>query len=189
MNRIRLKNCLPVAFAAVALAAPGRAPADEKDRAASRAIERGLYMVNAAACSDCHTPLKMGPNGPEPDLARGLSGHPQDLAMPPAPKLAEGPWLWIGAATNTAFAGPWGVSYSANITPDTQTGIGKWRERDFISAIRSGKHLGTGRPILPPMPAPAYANLSNGDLKAIFAYLMSRPPVKNKVPEYQPPAK
>lgn len=188
MNDTCLKTWLPIAAVAVGLAAAGRATADDKDGPSSPLVKRGLYMVNAAACSDCHMPLKMGPNGPEPDLSRGLSGHPHDLRMPPAPKLAEGPWLWIGAATNTAFAGPWGVSYSANITPDAETGIGRWREQDFIRAIRSGKHLGVGRPIMPPMPAPAYRNLSDGDLKAIFAYLMSRPPVKNKVPEYQPPA-
>ena len=188
MNSIRLKNCLPVALAVVLTGASTQTAAEEKERTSGKLIQRGLYMVNAGACSDCHTPLKMGPNGPEPDLARGLSGHPQDLGMPPAP-VAQEPWMWIGAATNTAFAGPWGVSYSANITPDAETGIGKWREHDFIKAIRSGKHLGVGRPILPPMPAPAYAKLSDGDLKAIFAYLMSRPPVKNKVPDYRPPAK
>ena len=107
--------------------------------------------------------------------------------MPPAPKLPEGPWVWIGAGTTTAFAGPWGVSYAANLTPDPETGIGKWREQDFVAAIRNGKHLGVGRPIMPPMPWPAYKRMSDAELKAIFAYLKSQAPVVNRVPEYQPP--
>jgi hypothetical protein len=52
----------------------------------------------------------------------------------------------------TAFVGPWGISYTANLTPDSATGIGAWSEAAFINTIRSGKHLGNGRDILPPMP-------------------------------------
>src|SRR3954447_8402467 len=70
-------------------------------------IARGQYLVTIGGCNDCHTPLKMGAKGPEPDMSRMLSGHPQHVPMPPAPKLPNGPWLWTGAATNTAFAGPW----------------------------------------------------------------------------------
>ena len=109
--------------------------------------------------------------------------------MPAAPQLGSGPWVWAGAATNTAFAGPWGVSYASNLTPDNETGIGKWREQEFIGALRTGRHLGVGRPIMPPMPWPAYKNLSDADLKALFAYLRSQPAVRNKVPDYQPPSK
>src|SRR6185295_12637499 len=85
-------------------------------------IARGAYLVTIAACNDCHTPWKMGPKGPEPDMSRMLSGHPHDAQMPPAPKQ-QGPWIWNGAATNTAFAGPWGVSFARNLTPDETTGL------------------------------------------------------------------
>jgi hypothetical protein len=97
-------------------------------------VERGAYLVKLMVCNDCHTPWKMGSQGPEPDMARELSGHPQDLTMPPAPAMGEGPWVWAGAGTNTAFAGPWGVSFTANLTPDAETGLGKWTEDTFIQA-------------------------------------------------------
>ena len=102
--------------------------AGQETAAASR-VERGRYLVTVMLCHDCHTPFKMGPKGPEPDMTRMLSGHPSDLVMPPPPKLPEGPWNWMGAATNTAFAGPWGVSFTANLTPDPETGLGKWTEQ------------------------------------------------------------
>jgi hypothetical protein len=119
-------------------------------------------------------------------MALALSGHPQKLVMPPPPKL-EAPWGWVGSASNTAFAGPWGITYAINLTPDPDTGIGKWQESEFVQAIKTGKHLGVGRPIMPPMPWPAYKNLGEGQLRAIFAYLKSVPPIKNKVPDYVPP--
>jgi mono/diheme cytochrome c family protein len=152
-------------------------------------VARGRYLVSTSACMDCHTPLKMGPNGPEPDLSRLLSGHPESLAMPPVPALPEGPWLMIGSATNTAWAGPWGVSFTANLTPDPETGLGKWTADDFKRTIRTGRHLGRGREILPPMPIPVYNHFSDADLEAVFAYLRTIPPVKNRVPEpWAPPA-
>lgn len=144
---------------------------------------RGAYLVTLMVCNDCHTPLMMGPNGPEPDMSRMLSGHPQDLVMPPAPVLGEGPWVWSAAGTNTAFSGPWGVSFTANLTPDEETGLGRWTEETFLQAIRSGRHEGVGRPILPPMPWPMYRNATDEDLKAIFAYLQSIPAIKNRVPQ------
>jgi hypothetical protein len=153
-------------------------------------VERGRYLVTVAGCNDCHTPFKMGPNGPEPDMTRMLAGHPQDLPMPPAP-AAQGPWLWAGAATNTAFAGPWGVSYASNLTPEPNTGIGIWTEDLFIKALRTGRHWGQARPILPPMPWQNYSRMTNEDLKAMYAYLRTIPPVANTVPESvpaQPPA-
>lgn len=115
-------------------------------------------------------------------MSRALSGHPQDLVMPPPPKLPEGPWVWIGAGTNTAFAGPWGVSFTANLTPDPETGLGRWTPEMFMSALRTGRHEGKGRPILPPMPYRMIASLDDDDLRAIFAYLQSLKPVKNRVP-------
>ena len=150
-------------------------------------IERGRYLVNTTGCMDCHTPLKMGAHGPEPDLSRLLSGHPEPLKMPPAPALPEGPWLVTVSATNTAWSGPWGVSYTANLTPDVETGLGAWTVRDFKQTIRTGRHLGRGRPVLPPMPIPVYSNMSDEDLEAVFAYLRTIPAVKNRVPEPEPP--
>ena len=146
-------------------------------------VKRGEYLVNIGGCNDCHTPFKMGPNGPEPDRTRLLSGHPEALQMPPAPKLPNGPWVWIGAGTNTAFAGPWGVSYAANLTPERLTGIGIWNEETFIRTIRTGRHWGVSRPILPPMPWQNVAGLTDSDLKAVFAYLRSIKPIKNQVPD------
>ena len=72
--------------------------------------------------------------------------------MPPAPVLPPGPWIWVVAATNTAFAGPWGTSFTANLTPDKETGLGKWTEEMFIATMKTGRHEGKGRPLLPPMP-------------------------------------
>ncbi len=144
--------------------------------------ERGRYLVTTVGCGDCHTPWSMGPNGPAPDTKRLLSGHPASITMPPPPKLPEGPWNWMGAASFTVFAGPWGISYAANLTPD-KTGLGDWKEAQFVQALRTGKHKGNGRPILPPMPWPAFSQMTDADLKAMFAYLQSIPALANKVPD------
>ncbi|MFP5247603.1 MAG: c-type cytochrome [Thermoanaerobaculia bacterium] len=154
-----------------------------KAAAAKAQIARGAYPVNVGGCNDCHTPWVMGKNGPEPDQTRLLSGHPETMKMPPAPKLGNGPWVWSAAGTNTAFAGPWGVSYTANLTPDRLTGIGIWNEEVFIRTIRTGRHWGVSRPILPPMPWQNFRHMTDEDLKAIFAYLRSIKPVKNQVPD------
>ena len=150
-------------------------------------IKRGSLLVGIGGCMDCHTRMKMGANGPEKDLARGLSGHPEDLRLPAPPRL-NGEWNWAGSASMTAFVGPWGTTYAANLTPDRETGLGTWKEKDFIQAMRTGKHLGVARPILPPMPWQALASLPEKDLQAIYAYLMAQPAVKNRVPDYAPPA-
>jgi len=151
-------------------------------------IERGAHLVRTMGCNDCHTPWRAGPRGSEPDMTRSLTGHPSDVVMPPAPVLPPGTWGWVGAATNTAFAGPWGVSFTANLTPDVGSGLGGWSAKQFADTMRTGKHLGVGREILPPMPIPAYKNFNDADLDAIFAYLQSIPSVKNRVPAPLPPA-
>jgi cytochrome c553 len=160
------------------------APAGQEGAAAKTKtqVERGAHLVRTMGCNDCHTPLKMGPRGPEPDMSRALTGHPEELKMPPAPALPPGPWLVVSAATNTAFAGPWGVSFTANLTPDPETGLGKWTEEMFIATMRTGRHQGKGRPVLPPMPYQILAALDEEDIKSVFAYLQSLPPVKNRVP-------
>ncbi len=154
----------------------------------NRAAQHGKYLVSTSGCHDCHTPFKTGANGPEPDTARALSGHPQDLKMPPAPVLPAGPWLIVSAGTNTAHAGPWGVSFSANLTPDAETGLGKWTVNDFKQTLRTGRHMGRGRPVLPPMPVPVYNNFTDRDLEAIYAYLRTVTPIGNRVPEPWAPA-
>ncbi len=149
-------------------------------------IERGKMLVLSLGCNDCHTPFKMGAHGPEPDMSRMLSGHPEQLKLPPPPKT-DAAWAWVGSASNTAFAGPWGISYAMNLTPDPATGLGKWTEQMFVTAIKTGKHLGISRPIMPPMPWQAYSHLSVQDLKAVFAYLHTIPAIKNQPPTYAPP--
>jgi cytochrome c553 len=151
-------------------------------------IERGGYLVAIMDCNACHTPWKMGENGPEQDMTRMLSGHPQDLQMPPAPELPAGPWDTVSSATVTAWSGPWGVSFTRNLTPDADTGLGAWTEREFIDTLRNGRKQGIGRELLPPMPWPAYGQASDEDLSAVFAYLRSIPAISNRVPDPIPPA-
>jgi len=163
-----------------------RAPEGAKPQAAAAVVARGNHLVVSMGCNDCHTPWKMGANGPEPDMTRALTGHPEQIgALPPAPRT-DGPWLWSGAATNTAFAGPWGVSYASNLTPEPNTGLGIWTEDLFLKALRTGRHWGQARPILPPMPWQGYARMTDDDLKAVYAYLRTIPPVVNSVPESIP---
>jgi hypothetical protein len=149
-------------------------------------VKRGKFIVQSGGCNDCHTPLRMGPNGPEPDMTRMLSGHPENVVLPPPPPLTEA-WNNVGSASGTAYAGPWGITFAFNLTPDLETGIGKWREKDFVQALKTGKHMGVGRPIQPPMPWESYRHLSEADLKAAFAYLKSIPAIRNRVPDYVPP--
>lgn len=164
------------------VAAVSLARANEPSAPPSDAVARGKYLVSTSACNDCHTPWHLTDHGPEPDMTRMLSGHPESLEMPAAPAV-PGPWQMVAGATNTAWAGPWGVSFTANLTPDRETGLGKWTERNFIETIRTGRHLGRGRPVLPPMPIPVYNNFTDTDLAAIYAYLRTIPAVKNRVPE------
>ena len=174
---------------AVAAAVPLMLPATNADaQSADDKLARGKYLVTIAGCNDCHTPWKMGDKGPEPDMSRMLSGHPESVALPPAPRLPEGPWVMTAAATNTAWSGPWGTSFTANLTPDPETGLGKWTQRNFTETIRTGRHMGRGRAILPPMPWPMYRNFTDADLEAIFGYLQTIPAIVNRVPEPLPPA-
>ena len=149
----------------------------------SQLIKRGSYLVNAIGCDDCHSPKKMGPTGPQVDLESRLSGHPSNAVLGKADtSVLRNGWV-LFSMDLTAFVGPWGTSYSANITPD-ETGIGSWTEDQFIYCIRNGKYKGMkeGRLLLPPMPWQVYRNLDDTDLKAIFAYLKTIKPVANIVP-------
>lgn len=187
MNRrwtLPLAALSALAVASATLAACGSEPAlSRSDR-----VARGAYIVNAFGCTDCHTPFRMGPKGPERDHARELSGHPDTTDVGPAPVLPPGRWNATVSDTMTAWSGPWGTTFTANLTPDYETGLGAWTEDDFVRTFRTGRRMGKGREILPPMPVEQIRNLSDDDLKAVFAYLKTLPPVRNRVLAPLPPA-
>ena len=145
-------------------------------------VKRGEYLVRLGGCGDCHTPVKFDPalGMPVPDLARAFSGHPVG-APDPTGKYAA-PDIGIIGPTFTSFALPFGIVYSANITSDPTTGIGAWTEQSFIRTLRTGKRGGVGRPVLPPMPWFNLVAATDDDLRAMVAYLLSTPPIKNAVP-------
>ena len=138
-----------------------------EDNGVEAQVERGQYLVTVGGCNDCHTPLKMGPNGPEPDMDRMLSGHPETFPIARQAPAAGPEWMGSIAGPGTAFSGPWGVSFTANLTPDRNTGLGIWTEDMFIKTLRTGKHWGTSRDILPPMPWFNYGKMTDEDLKAV----------------------
>ena len=145
-------------------------------------IRRGKYLVDIMGCHDCHTPMKLGPNGPEWDMTRALSGHPEQLAMPAAP-VQQLPWLASMAMTMTAWSGPWGTSFTRNLTPDKETGLGDWTVEEFIATMKTGRERGKGRPVLPPMPVEVVSKLTDTDIRALFAYLQTVKPIKNRIPQ------
>lgn len=153
-------------------------------------IKRGEYLVAIAGCNDCHTPKVMTDKGPAPDMQRLLSGHPSNEPLPAITDkkmVAPGQWALMNPSL-TATVGPWGVSFAANLTPD-DTGLGAWTYQQFEKALREGKFKGMDgtRPLLPPMPWQNTAQMSDEDMRAIFAYLKSIPAVKNVVPNPIPP--
>lgn len=157
-----------------------------KERTMEERVKHGEYLVTIGGCNDCHSPKLMTEKGPEPDPARLLSGHHAGNVAPFDFNLVKEGKLYLCNEDFTAWAGPWGMSYAANLTPDA-TGLAGWTEEIFISALRTGKHMGTGRPILPPMPWFNFAMATDDDLKDIFAYLKSLKPVSNAVPAPLPP--
>ena len=175
------------AGSAAVIGAAAKPAAPKKAPATSAAVQRGKYLVSVLACNDCHTPKKFSPDGTmQLDETKFLAGY-IDEKLPPPP-AAAGPWIIHTNAHLTAWAGPWGVSFTKNLTPDENTGIGSWSEETFIKAIRTGKHMGVSRPILPPMPWQVYLNLTDADLKAIYAYLRTIPKIHNPQPDPLPPA-
>jgi mono/diheme cytochrome c family protein len=179
-----MQRVMQITLLGLSLAAYGCA---EKKADTPTPAERGKYLVTTSACHDCHTPKIEGPGGkPILDEQHWLSGHPEKAPYPtwtPA-DLKERNAMALTNSMLTAWAGPWGVSFAFNLTPDKETGIAEWSEASFIQAMRTGKHQGqpTGRDILPPMPWEIYGKMTDDDLKAIFAYLRTIPPVKNQVP-------
>lgn len=145
-------------------------------------IARGKELVSVGGCNHCHTPMTYDADigMPVPDPKRRLSGHPADVGDPEAaPGKAD---QAVIGSTFTAFRAPFGVVYAANLTPDVETGLGSWTDKDFIATMRTGHKKGTGRILLPPMPWENISALSDQDLRAMFGYLQSLPPVKNAVP-------
>lgn len=161
---------------------------EEKAMTKADSIERGKYLVDAIGCTDCHTPKRMGEKGPEDIPEKFLSGHPADAGLPPVSTDALNKGWMLFSPDFTATAGPWGISFSANLTPD-DTGLGTWTKEQFVTAVREGKYKGqkSGRDLLPPMPWLNFANMSDEDIESMFKYLQTIPPVKNAVPAPVPP--
>ncbi|SMO49630.1 c-type cytochrome [Solitalea koreensis] len=157
-------------------------------------ITRGKYLVTIGSCNMCHSPKTPTFNGLSVDSNRLLSGHPEGAELSKlnikldSSATKAGNWT-LASLDMTSFAGPWGISYTANLTPDTTTGIGAWTEEVFIATLRTGKHLGQagGRQVLPPMPWNYVNQMTDDDLKAVYAYLRSLPPIQNQVPGPVPP--
>jgi len=124
--------------------------------AAETPVECGRYLVTTiGACGNCDSPRDAAG---KPIAGRDLSGGFQ----------FDDPYL--------------GHIVGTNITPDAETGIGKWSEAEIVIALRDGKRP-DGTLIRPPMPIPAYRQLSDGDAATIAAYLKTLKPVRNKVGE------
>lgn len=147
-------------------------------------VKRGEYLVNTIGCDDCHSPKKMGAMGPEVIAELRFSGYPSNRPLPQGDTGITHKGMAILNQDLTCAIGPWGTTFSANITSDS-TGIGNWTEAQFIKAIREGKSKGLdgNRPLLPPMPWQNFAKMTDEDLKAIFAYLTTTKPVRNVVPQ------
>jgi mono/diheme cytochrome c family protein len=152
-------------------------------------VERGKYLVTVGGCNDCHSPKVYGPKGPFPDTTLLLSGARANQPIPEIPQglLAPEKWAVVSNSDFTTWAGPWGISFAKNLTPDTATGLGSWTEEMFFNALRKGKDMGQGRDILPPMPWFNFAQMTDEDLRAVFVYLRSLKPIENAVHDPIPP--
>ena len=118
-------------------------------------LKRGTYLVNGPiACANCHTP-----RGPDMSLLPNMSFAGGFKIVDPAFEV-----------------------YTANITPDKDTGIGTWTDAQIITAIREGKTR-EGKIIFPPMPVPTYNNMSDDDVKAVVAFLHTVKPIHHEVPQ------
>jgi mono/diheme cytochrome c family protein len=165
-------------------------PTAEKPQPLSQAdlVKHGAYLVGISGCNDCHSPKRMGANGPEliPELM--LSGYPANQPVPPFDTKMTKMGFAMFTPDLTAAYGPWGTSFAANLTPD-ESGIGNWTEAQFKKALKEGKAKGMdgGRMLLPPMPWFNYIAMKDEDVSAMFAYLKSIPAVKNVVPAPVPP--
>jgi mono/diheme cytochrome c family protein len=124
--------------------------------AAETPLERGRYLVEVlGACGNCHTP-----KGPAGDL------------------------LGLHLAGGFAEDDDFGTWVTPNITPDPETGIGRWTDAEIVRAIREGIRP-DGRVLGPPMPFGFYRRLADSDVAAMVAYLRTVPPVRHGVPRSQ----
>jgi len=173
-----------------ATAASGEATSESRNYGgfASQA-EWGNHLVIVAGCHDCHTPKIMTDHGPVLDSSRMLSGHHAGSSTPDPNRVELAKKGVTSTIDLTEWTGPWGTSYTGNLTPDP-TGTGSWTEAQFMTAIREGKFKGLkdARSLLPPMPWEMYRHMTDDELKAIFAFLRTVPPVNNVVPPPLPPA-
>jgi hypothetical protein len=164
--------------------------AESKPLTQAEMIARGKYLVNSGGCSDCHTPKIYTDMGPVPDTTKLLAGYYAGEKLPWADLSMIGPGKWVMTEQNfSAWLGPWGISYAANLTPDNATGIGTLSEEMFIKTLREGKWMGVGRPLMPPMPWQGIGTINDQDLKCMYAYLKSLKPIHNEVPQPTPPDK
>ncbi len=148
----------------------------------------GEHLVTILDCNACHTPKKMTNQGPVHDESLLLSGRPaENPGIEIDRKEIESKGLTV-TGDLTEWIGPWGVSFAANLTPD-DTGLGNWTEDQFMLAIREGKSKGLSgsRTLLPPMPWEMYRHMTDGEIKAVFAYLKTLKPINNIVPPPIPP--
>ena len=161
------------AAAAVTAVLAISAPAAAQQQGGNAAVERGRYLIRITGCHDCHSPKVQGMT---PNLDLALSGRPSTTPLPSETKTE------VHASPDlTAWTGPWGFSVASNLTPEPTTGIGtRYNEASFIATMRTGKKP-NGTPIMPPMPSEVYQNMTDDDLKAIFAYLRTVKPIRNAV--------
>jgi hypothetical protein len=152
-------------------------------------VKWGEHLVTIGGCNDCHTPKKMTPMGPVDDSTLLLSGHPESLPAPDVDRKATESKGLVVTSDFTAWIGPWGITYSANLTPD-DSGTGKWTESQFLYAIKNSvsKGLAGSRPLMPPMSMMPVKHMTDDELKAIFAYLRTVKPIKNNSVQPTPPA-
>lgn len=173
---------LAAAVVALLLATSGQAQQRAGGAATGVSVDRGKYLVNITGCHDCHSPKSQGMT---PDPARLLSGRPSTTKMP---SKADGE---VHASLDlTAWWGPWGQSIASNLTPDKATGLpGKgYNEKTFVQTMRSGKKP-NGTAVMPPMPIDVYQNLTDDDLRSIWAYLATLKPINNPILAGIEPAK
>lgn len=184
-NKLLITGILAVAIGGILVACSDTAAKENEKKPLSQEelVKRGDYLVNSIGCDDCHSPKRMGAHEPEiiPELR--FSGYPSSKTIQKVDtNTVKNGWMMLGADLTNAV-GPWGMSFAANLTSDA-TGIGNWTEEQFIKALREGKYKGldNSRPLLPPMPWFVYKNMTDDDLRSIFAYLKSTKPVHNVVP-------
>jgi mono/diheme cytochrome c family protein len=116
---------------------------------------RGQYLVRIMDCTGCHTP---GALLGKPDPERFLGGSDVGFEVPGV-----------------------GVVYPRNLTPDPEHGLGRWTDAEIIRAFRQGQSR-DGRVLIPVMPWPSYATLTEADARAVVAYLRTLTPVPFRVP-------